>query len=61
MATTAAVVGTAVVIGSIAHSLPPSCASVYVNGVMFHQCGSGWYQPQFHGTSVTCVVVTAPR
>ena len=61
VATTAAVVATAIVIGSIVHSLPPSCTAVYVNGVMFQQCGSAWYQPQFYGTSVTYVVVAAPR
>ena len=60
VATPAAVAAT-VVIGSIVHSLPASCTAVQVNGVLFQQCGSTWYQPQFHGTSVTYVVVVAPR
>jgi UDP-3-O-[3-hydroxymyristoyl] glucosamine N-acyltransferase len=62
----AAAVGTAVAvtaaaIGSIAYSVPPSCVPVVVNGVTFQQCGSTWYQPQYAGSSVQYVVVTAPR
>jgi hypothetical protein len=52
---------TAAAIGSIVHSLPPSCAAVVVNGVTYQQCGSTWYQPQFVGTTASYVVVTAPR
>ncbi|HEX5123446.1 MAG TPA: hypothetical protein VFV97_09370 [Rhodanobacteraceae bacterium] len=52
---------TAAAIGSIAYSIPPSCVPVNVNGVTFQQCGSTWYQPQYAGSSVQYVVVTAPR
>jgi hypothetical protein len=58
--TTAAVV-TAAAIGSIVHSLPPSCTVIVVGGISYQQCGSTWYQPQFAGSSVTYVVVNAPR
>ena len=50
----------AAAIGSIAYSIPPSCAPVYANGVTFQQCGSTWYQPQYAGTQVTYVVVNPP-
>jgi len=60
-AVTAAAVVTAAVVGSIVHTLPPSCSAVIVNGITFQQCGGTWYQPQFAGTSVTYVVVNAPR
>jgi hypothetical protein len=61
VATTAAVVATAAVVGSIAHSLPPACQTVVVNGVTYQNCGGAWYQPQYAGTTVQYVVVTAPR
>ncbi len=60
-AAVAAVAVTAAVIGSIVYSVPPSCQTVYVNGVTFSQCGSTWYQPQFVGTTTTYIVVAAPR
>jgi hypothetical protein len=31
------------------------------NGVTYYQCGTVWYQPKFAGTTVTYVVVAAPR
>src|SRR5215467_1339955 len=52
---------TAAAIGSIAYSVPPSCVPVDVNGVTYQQCGSTWYQPQYAGSSVQYIVVTAPR
>lgn len=58
---TAGIAVTAAAIGSIAYSIPPSCAPVYVNGATFQQCGSTWYQPQYAGTQVTYVVVNPPR
>jgi hypothetical protein len=60
-AVTATAMVTAAVIGSIVHTLPPSCTSVVVNGIGYQQCGSTWYQPQFAGTTTTYVVVNAPR
>ena len=58
---TAAAVTTAAVVGSMVHSLPPSCQAVSVNGYTYQQCGSTWYQPQFQGSSVTYVVINPPR
>jgi UDP-3-O-[3-hydroxymyristoyl] glucosamine N-acyltransferase len=58
---TAAAVTTAAVVGSMVHTLPPSCQSVSVNGFTYQQCGSTWYQPQFQGSSVTYVVINPPR
>jgi hypothetical protein len=60
-AVTATAVVTAAVVGSIVHSVPPSCSSVIVNGLAYQHCGSTWYQPQFAGTTTTYVVVNAPK
>lgn len=57
----AAAAVTAAVIGSIVYSLPPSCATVVVNGLAYQQCGSTWYQPQYAGSQVTYVVVNPPN
>ena len=61
VAATAAVAVTAAVIGSVVHSVPPSCSVVVVSGLTYQQCGSTWYQPQFAGTSTTYIVVAAPQ
>jgi hypothetical protein len=58
---TAAAVTTAAAVGSMVHSLPPSCEAVSVNGYTYQQCGSTWYQPEFSGSSVTYVVVNPPK
>jgi hypothetical protein len=58
---TATAVVTAAVVGSIVHSVPPSCATIVVNGLAYQQCGSTWYQPQFSGSSTTYIVVNPPR
>lgn len=60
-AVTAAAVTTAAVVGSSVHTLPPACSAVSVDGVVYQQCGSTWYQPQFAGTSVNYVVVNPPQ
>ena len=52
---------TAAVVGSIVHTVPPACAVTVINGVTYQNCGGAWYQPQYVGTSVQYVVVTAPR
>ncbi len=61
VAAAAAVTATAMVIGSMVRTLPPSCSTVVVNGVSYSQCGSTWYLPQYSGTTVQYVVVNAPR
>ncbi|SAK67099.1 hypothetical protein AWB76_03927 [Caballeronia temeraria] len=60
-AVTTTAVATAAVVGSMVHTLPPSCSAMSVNGVTYQQCGSTWYQPQYSGTSVQYVVVNAPH
>jgi hypothetical protein len=60
LAIAAAVTATAVIVGSIVNSLPPSCQTVIVSGFAYQQCGSTWYQPQMSGSSTTYIVVNAP-
>jgi hypothetical protein len=59
-AITAAAVGTAMVVGAMVNSLPPSCTAISANGVTYQKCGSTYYQPQFSGGNTTYVVVNAP-
>ena len=60
VAVAAAVTATAIVVGSMVNSLPPSCQTVIVNGFAYQQCGNTWYQPQISGSSTTYIVVNAP-
>jgi hypothetical protein len=60
-AVTATAAATAVVVGSIVSTLPPSCTTIVANGISYRQCGSTWYQPQLSGSSTTYVVVNPPR
>lgn len=59
--TMAKVAVTAAVIGAIVPNVPPSCVPVQIDNVLYQQCGSNWYQPQYVGSSVQYVVVVAPR
>ena len=34
------------VIGSMVHTVPPSCVPVSYGGMVYQQCGSTWYQSQ---------------
>jgi hypothetical protein len=61
VATAAAVVTTAIVVGSVVNTLPPACTQVLVGNVVYQQCGGYWYQPQYVGSTVTYVVVNPPR
>jgi len=58
---TTAVAATAVAVGTVVHSIPPSCSAVVVGNVTYQQCGSTWYQPRYAGSQVTYVVVNPPR
>jgi hypothetical protein len=60
-AVAATAVVTAAVVGSVVHTLPPSCSVVIVNGFTYQQCGTTWYQPQITGGSTTYIVVNPPR
>lgn len=53
----AAAITAAVVIGARYYSLPPSCTSVYRNGINYSYCGGYYYQPHYEGSSVVYVVV----
>ena len=61
VAAAAAVTATAIAVGSLVRTLPPSCTTTVVNGVSYSQCGGTWYLPQYSGTTVQYVVVNAPR
>jgi hypothetical protein len=58
---TTAAVATAVAVGTVVHSIPPSCSAVMVGNVSYQQCGGTWYQPRYAGSGVTYVVVNPPR
>jgi hypothetical protein len=60
-AVTATVAVTSAMVGSIVHSIPPSCVPVVISGMTYQQCGSTWYQPQYVGSSVQYVVIAPPR
>jgi hypothetical protein len=61
LAVGATVAVTSAVVGSIVNSVPPSCVPVQMGAVMYQQCGSSWYQPQYAGSTVQYVVVNPPR
>jgi len=56
----AAVVGAAAVtviaVGTIVATLPPSCSTVFVNGVSYHNCAGTYYVP----SGSQWVIVEAP-
>jgi len=54
------VVATSPAVGSIVTILPDDCVTTVVNGHVYRQCGSVWYQRQDTGSKVTYVVVPAP-
>jgi hypothetical protein len=47
-------------VGSVVSILPDDCVTTVVNGRVYRQCGSVWYQRQYTGSKVTYVVVPAP-
>lgn len=53
----AAVAGLA--IGAMVASVPPSCSTVYANGIEYKNCGGTYYQQTFKGPDVVYVVVPA--
>ena len=59
-AVTAAVVVTSAVVGSIVRSVLANCVPVNYRGIMYQQCGSTWYQPQYAGSQVQYVVINPP-
>ena len=61
LAVGATVAVTTAIIGSTVNALPPACVPVQVGNILYQQCGSTWYQPQYVGSSVQYVVVTPVR
>jgi len=57
----AAITATAIVVGAVVNSVPPSCSTVVVNAISYSQCGSTWYQPQYADGATHYVVVNAPQ
>jgi len=55
-----AVVASSPEVGSVVSILPDGCVTRMVNGCVYRQCGSVWYQRQYTGSDVTYVVVRAP-
>ena len=55
-----AAVGYAASVGSVVYALPAGCATSYVNGITYPNCGGVWYEPSFAGSSVSYTVVNAP-
>ncbi len=51
-----AAVVAAIAIGTIVATLPPSCSTLIVNGVTYHNCSGTYYAP----SGSQWVVVTAP-
>lgn len=45
-AVTATVAVTSAVVGSMVRTLPPACAPINYQGMIYQQCGSTWYVPQ---------------
>lgn len=61
LAVGATVAMTSAIIGSTVNALPPACVPVQVGNMLYQQCGSTWYQPQYVGSSVQYVVVAPVR
>jgi hypothetical protein len=62
VAAVVAVTATAVAVGTIATSLPPSgCSAVSVGGVAYQKCGPNYYQPQYQNGTTQYVVVSPPQ
>jgi hypothetical protein len=54
------IVASSPAVGSVVTILPDGCVTTVVNGRVYRQCGSVWYQRQYTGSSDTWVVVRAP-
>jgi hypothetical protein len=46
-------------IGSIVASVPPSCTTVYRNGINYRNCSGTYYEPYYQGDTVQYRVVPA--
>ncbi len=61
VAAAVAVTATAVAVGTIAATLPPSgCSAVSIGGIGYQRCGPNYYQPVTQDGTVQYVVVAPP-
>jgi hypothetical protein len=56
----AVAVGTAVAVGAIVSTLPPSCSTFVADGVTYQNCGGTYYAPRYDGPNVVYEVVSPP-
>ena len=56
----AVAVGTAVAVGAIVSTLPPSCSTFVAEGVTYQNCGGTYYAPRYDGPNVVYEVVSPP-
>ena len=61
LAVGATVAVTTAIIGSTVNALPPTCVPIQVGNILYQQCGTTWYQPQYVGSTVQYVVVAPVR
>ncbi|MEA3292034.1 MAG: DUF6515 family protein [Pseudomonadota bacterium] len=61
VATGAAVAATALAVGTVVHSLPPSCSKVVIDNRVYQDCGETYYAPRYDGPDVVYVVTEPPR
>ena len=53
-------VGTAVAVGAIVSTLPPSCSTFVADGMTYQNCGGTYYAPRYDGPNVVYEVVSPP-
>lgn len=56
----AVAVGTAVAVGAIVSTLPPSCSTFVADGMTYQNCGGTYYAPRYDGPNVVYEVVSPP-
>ena len=56
----AVAVGTAIVVGAVVSTLPPSCSTFMSDGVTYQNCGGTYYVPRYDGPNVVYEVVAPP-
>lgn len=56
----AVAVGTAIAVGAVVSTLPPSCSTFMSDGVTYQNCGGTYYAPRYDGPNVVYEVVAPP-
>lgn len=52
---------TALAVGTVIATIPPSCVAVVVNGVSYEDCNGNWFERRYDGHKVVYVAVANPR